>query len=56
MQTTQNFSSPVSDEVLDKYIRNIRAMSKATAHEYYFRLTTFQKFITEEYKDQIHSN
>src|SRR6266487_1892036 len=51
MQTAQNISSSyVSGNVLDKYIRNIRVMSKATSYEYYFRLTTFQNFITEDYK------
>ena len=38
---------------MDKHIRNIRAMNKATAHEYYFRLTTFQNFITNDYKTTL---
>ena len=47
----QSYSySQSSDKVMDKYIRNIRAMNKATAYEYHFRLTTFQIFITNDYK------
>jgi integrase len=50
-QTAQNYSYyQSSDKVMDKYIRNIRAMNKATAYEYHFRLTTFQNFITNDYK------
>ena len=50
-QTAQNYSYyHSSDKVMDKYIRNIRAMNKATAYEYHFRLTTFQNFITNDYK------
>ncbi|MBV9179191.1 MAG: tyrosine-type recombinase/integrase, partial [Nitrososphaeraceae archaeon] len=35
---------------MDKYIRNIRAMNKRTAYEYYLRLTNFQEFVTSTYK------
>jgi integrase len=38
---------------MDKFIRNIRAMNKATAHEYHFRLTTFQNFVTNDYKTTL---
>src|SRR5438094_9294276 len=41
-------SSYRSSNVMDKYIRNIRAMNKVTANEYYSRLTTFQHFITND--------
>src|SRR6478736_3826328 len=45
-QRAQNYSfSHSSDKVMDKYIRNIRAINKATAYKYHFRLTTFQNFI-----------
>jgi integrase len=51
MRTEQDFSSSYGlNKVLDKYIRNIRAMNKATAYEYYFRLSTFQNFVTNDYK------
>jgi len=54
MRMAQNFSSSSpSSNVMDKYIRNIRAMNKATAYEYYFRLTTFQNFITNDYKTTL---
>jgi hypothetical protein len=50
----QNFSSSYpSSNIMDKYIRNIRAMNKATAHEYYFRLMTFQNFITNDCKTTL---
>jgi hypothetical protein len=41
------------DAVLDKYIRNIRAMNKATAYEYYLRLINFQDFVTRNYKTTL---
>jgi integrase len=53
-QRAQNYSfSQSSDKVMDKYIRNIRAMNKATAYEYHFRLTTFQNFVTNDYKTTL---
>ena len=43
-------SIPVSNsEALNKYIRNIDAMNRKTAYEYYHRLTSFQDFITNSY-------
>jgi len=48
-QTAQDFSYS-SNKTLDQYIRNIHAMNKSTAYEYYFRLMTFQNFITNDYK------
>jgi integrase len=43
-------SIPVSNsEALNKYIRNIDAMNRKTAYEYYHRLTGFQDFITNNY-------
>jgi hypothetical protein len=30
------------ESAMDKYIRNIRAMNKARAYEYHFRLTNFE--------------
>jgi integrase len=53
-QTSQNYSfSHNSDRLMDKYIRNIRAMNKATAYEYNFRLKTFQNFIAIDYKTAL---
>src|SRR5438094_4040287 len=53
-QSTQYSSSSYRlSNVMDKYITNIRAMNKATAYEYYFRLTTFQNFITNDYKTTL---
>jgi integrase len=53
-QTSQNYSfSHNSDKLIDKYIRNIRAMNKATAYEYNFRLRTFQNFATIDYKTAL---
>lgn len=46
----KNSSSDASSKVLDKYIRNIRAMNKRSAYEYHNRLTTFQDFIRNDYK------
>jgi predicted transport protein len=37
-------------KTLDKYIRNVGAMNKKTAYEYYIRLTTFQGFLINNYK------
>jgi integrase len=54
IQPAQNYSSSyASGMILDKYIRSIRAMNKATAYEYYFRLMTFQNFITNDYKSTV---
>src|SRR2546428_12718351 len=36
------------DAALDKYIRNVRAMSKSTAYEYYLRLNNFERFVSKE--------
>jgi len=38
---------------MDKYIRNMRAMNKRTAYEYYLRLTNFQEFVTDTYKTTL---
>src|ERR1700745_2588525 len=51
----KNSSSDASSKVLDKYIRNIRAMNKRSAYEYYTRLTTFQDFIRNDYKITLDS-
>ncbi|MFL6455372.1 MAG: tyrosine-type recombinase/integrase [Nitrososphaeraceae archaeon] len=46
-------SSPEESRALDKYIKNIRAMSKRTAHEYHLRLIGFQDFIIRSYKTTL---
>jgi integrase len=38
---------------LDKYIKNVAAMNKATAYEYYFRLKSFQEFVTDGYNTTL---
>ncbi|MFL6344238.1 MAG: tyrosine-type recombinase/integrase, partial [Nitrososphaeraceae archaeon] len=38
---------------LDKYIKNISAMSKRTAHEYHLRLIGFQDFVITSYKTTL---
>jgi integrase len=40
-------------EALNKYIRNVGAMSSKTAYEYYFRLTGFQDFLTNRYNANL---
>jgi hypothetical protein len=35
---------------IDRYIRNIRAMNKGTAYQYYLRLSNFQEFVISIYK------
>jgi integrase len=41
---------PISDsEALDKYVKNVGAMNRKTAYEYYHRLTGFQDFLTNSY-------
>ena len=47
---TRTSQSDAFSKVLDKYIRNIRAMNRRSAYEYYGRLTTFQDFIRNDYK------
>jgi integrase len=47
---TRTSPSDAFSKVLDKYIRNIRAMNRRSAYEYYGRLTTFQDFIRNDYK------
>ena len=52
--TINNDDSPyraTSYNALEKYIRNIQAMNKATAYEYQFRLTTFARFISNGYNN-----
>ncbi|MFL6429981.1 MAG: tyrosine-type recombinase/integrase [Nitrososphaeraceae archaeon] len=46
-------SSPEESRALDKYIKNIRAMSKRTAHEYHLRLIGFQDFVITSYKTTL---
>ena len=47
-------SVPISkSEALNKYIRNIAAMNRKTAYEYYFRLTGFQDFLTNSYNANL---
>ena len=41
------------NSALNKYIRNIRAMNKKTAYEYYLRLNNFQDFITHDYNTTL---
>ncbi|MFL6413363.1 MAG: hypothetical protein ACJ71K_19245 [Nitrososphaeraceae archaeon] len=38
---------------LDKYIKNISAMSKRTAHEYHLRLIGFQDFVIRNYNTTL---
>jgi len=38
---------------MDKYIRNIRAMNKATAYEYFLRLDSFQDFVVSDYETTL---
>ncbi|MFL6413457.1 MAG: hypothetical protein ACJ71K_19725, partial [Nitrososphaeraceae archaeon] len=46
-------SRPEESRALDKYIKNIRAMSKRTAHEYRLRLIGFQDFVITSYKTTL---
>jgi integrase len=46
-------SRPEESTALDKYIKNIRAMSKRTAHEYRLRLIGFQDFVIRSYKTTL---
>lgn len=43
------------ESIMDKYIRNIRAMNKATAYEYFLRLNNFQEFVVRSYKTTVDS-
>ncbi|MFL6434797.1 MAG: tyrosine-type recombinase/integrase, partial [Nitrososphaeraceae archaeon] len=47
---TLGYCEESKDTALDKYIKNIRAMNKRTAHEYYLRLISFQDFVINRYK------
>jgi integrase len=49
VKAAQNHLHRNSENALNKYIRNIRTMNKATAHEYNFRLTTFAEFVFNDY-------
>src|SRR5690349_5053449 len=49
MATTTAFAAVFPDEFIEKYISNIRTMSKSTANVYNFRLKTFNDFVIEEY-------
>ena len=48
-----NRSEVTHSTALDKYIKNVGAMNKTTAYEYYFRLTGFQDFVTDSYKTTL---
>jgi integrase len=56
-QTIQNHSTSVfhTETAMEKYIRNISAMNKATANEYYFRLKNFQNFALKKYNITLDS-
>jgi hypothetical protein len=41
------------ESIMDRYIRNIRAMNKATAYEYFLRLNNFQEFVANTYEATI---
>ena len=47
--TSTAFATVLPDEFIEKYIANIRAMSKSTANVYNFRLKSFNDFILHEY-------
>lgn len=53
MATTTTISAAVAtvspDKFIEKYITNVRAMSKSTANAYRFRLNSFNDFIVNEY-------
>jgi integrase len=56
-QLTQSNSTPTTTTIrhsigtaMDRYIRNIRAMNKRTAYEYYLRLYNFQDYVISTYK------
>ncbi|MFL6434248.1 MAG: tyrosine-type recombinase/integrase [Nitrososphaeraceae archaeon] len=50
---SMTISRPEESRALDKYIKNIRAMSKRTAHEYHLRLIGFQDFVIRSYKTTL---
>ncbi|MGA9170997.1 MAG: site-specific integrase, partial [Nitrososphaeraceae archaeon] len=47
--TSTAFATVFHDEFVEKYIANIRAMSKSTANVYNFRLKSFNDFVLNEY-------
>jgi integrase len=47
--STAAFATVFFDEFIEKYISNIKAMSKSTANVYNFRLKSFNDFILHEY-------
>ena len=53
--TPINHSEVPHSTVLEKYIRNVGAMNRKTAREYYLRLTSFQNFVTNSYKTTLDS-
>ncbi len=48
-----NHSEVTRSTALDKYIKNVAAMNKATAHEYHFRLKSLQEFVTDSYNTTL---
>ena len=56
IQPTYAISNCEGNTALDKYVRSISAMNKKTAHEYYFRLLSFQQFVNNAYKAEIKTN
>ena len=60
-QLTQSNSTPTTirhsiGTAMDRYIRNIRAMNKRTAYEYYLRLSNFQDYVISTYKTNTLDN
>jgi hypothetical protein len=54
IRTAQNIYHPYhTGNAIDKYVKNIDAMNKATAYEYYSRLTSFRNFVTNDYKTTV---
>ena len=50
---SSTIAHPAESIVLDKYIKNIRAMNKRTAVEYYRRLAAFQDFVIRNYNTTL---
>ncbi len=52
MTTTTDNKSISGSQYLAKYIRNVQQANEATAAQYEYRLSRFEKYIARAYKEQ----
>lgn len=54
--TTSTDNKSIGSQYLAKYIRNVQQANEATAAQYEYRLSRFEKYIAMAYKEQQQQN